>query len=551
MHNVSQAYKDQINKPMRNPQHIHIIIFGNDYNRFTKSGTIVFEINTNNPNTDIMFLDSNWTNEVEPAGRKLPQETFSFTFLDIHKQYNPEIVKGEWAKIERQLPVFWEYGYELDDGSIEWIPGSVYLTTGQNDWQGDSRFGKVTINAQSVIGYLSNEDASYDETSVNYYNIVVNNLANSSLFAFTNGWFGWNISTTLQDFDYSTLQSKVLPINQMLQLIAQASGCVLKTDRSGNISMQPFIKGIQNYFRLDFNKIMTLPTVTRYPVLSELSTAFTEVVAGNAMTIPENGMGIDLGTGTNARHVNFAVWPDVLANFYGYRDPAALGNFIKNNLPFYFKQRFTTVDSYLNLEIYEGYRRTMANPYIQTITPNSYFTNLRIINEKTFEVDIKIDLYEANPLYMDRVFMALGFNIRGNPIVESTDIATTVSSDTEGIGERVSVENPFISSPENADILLRNIEYFLTMRNLYGTVQNRGFPEVDAGDTIFFQSTHNFHFPALVLANNINFNGTFGGNAKLLSSDIDEDDIFGLLAKGDQMLSTNTNNGLPLDWRGE
>ena len=118
------------------------------------------------------------------------------------------------------------------------------------------------------------------------------------------------------------------------------------------------------------------------------------------------------------------------------------------------------------------------------------------------------------------------------------------------IGSNATIKNEFIAVEITADNVAGTLSGFLKMRNLYDNVQNRGFPEIDAGDTIFFQSNYNFHFPAFVLANNIKFNGTFSGTMKLLANDIDKNEESGLLVDDMRNLATYTNNGDILDWRG-
>lgn len=538
MYNVSDDYRNQINRPVRNYQYIKIKIF-NTYNiksdllfdsngnalydannlrlNATHADDILLEIDTTVPQDNIDFIDSSWENEIEPMGTKLPIENFSFSFFDRLSQYNPEITGGKWETIEQNRPISWWYGYQLDSGIIEWVKGSTYVTTGSNAWDNTGFIPKVTINASSIISYLENGVTA--KISGTYYKIADNALRVTSLPIMQNNWFTWIIDDVLKTYKSDFLLERALPLNQMLQLISQAAGCILKTDRDGNITIKQYNDTMLQYWRMGYDKILSIPQVTQYPILLSLSMSYSTVAPGDFVTIRSTA-----NPDSDYFYIEAVNFQNTLSSGWGYR-------------------RFYLSEPFINCEVVTAER----------LDQGTWAKKTNYSLEQINTTQIKISAFAVKE---SGVYTRWRFTVKGQPFVETS--ANNTVNYPSSTGDVAEIENAFITSSDDADRMMQYMQYFLQMRNMYSGVNNRGYPEIDSGDIIYAQSNYNFHFPVIVLANNIKFNGSFSGDMKYLAKNIDENTIFGLITDNNisrpvQLLATGgiIEDGAIqiLDWR--
>lgn len=101
--------------------------------------------------------------------------------------------------------------------------------------------------------------------------------------------------------------------------------------------------------------------------------------------------------------------------------------------------------------------------------------------------------------------------ITGNRITESTVV---VSYPVANSGETDSEENPLITSDEMSDALANHVKTYLQMRNTYDA-DYRGNPELEVGDIIGLQTLYTDEMDALILVDEITFNGSLSGKLKV------------------------------------
>lgn len=101
--------------------------------------------------------------------------------------------------------------------------------------------------------------------------------------------------------------------------------------------------------------------------------------------------------------------------------------------------------------------------------------------------------------------------ITGKTLNENT-IVKTYPIDVEG--EVDTEENPLVTSDSLADDLALWVSTYLQMRNTYDA-EYRGNPEVEVGDIIGLQTRYTNEMDALVLVDNIDFNGSLSGKLKV------------------------------------
>lgn len=69
--------------------------------------------------TDKDLISVKQKHDVDPLSRRLPKETFSFTIHDYDMRYDPDNPRGIYAYIDTRSPISIQYGYDLDDGTVE------------------------------------------------------------------------------------------------------------------------------------------------------------------------------------------------------------------------------------------------------------------------------------------------------------------------------------------------------------------------------------------------------------------------------------------------
>ena len=83
--------------------------------------------------TDVNITEALWKRELDLINAKLPVNGFDFTIIDKERQYDPENALGIFQYLEEQQPCKFSFGYELNDGSVEWFVGGNTFTSGEVD----------------------------------------------------------------------------------------------------------------------------------------------------------------------------------------------------------------------------------------------------------------------------------------------------------------------------------------------------------------------------------------------------------------------------------
>lgn len=227
--------------------------------------------------TEDTLTDSSWKRSNDLMNTILPDESFMFTFLDPDKDYNPDNPQGLWEYIETGQQVQFSYGYQLDNETIEWIPGSRYLTDGSVNIVNGNSLPEVTFNTVSQIQALTD-----------VYEQGVYSASGATLYALADGLLQWAgvvdaygnkkyiLDDTLKNF-VTTAPLPMLPVNQLLQIIANEGMCLLFTDRNGYTNIAPR-KTSASGFAFTFNDVKdTAPDTSKYPFLKNLSVKFSMV----------------------------------------------------------------------------------------------------------------------------------------------------------------------------------------------------------------------------------------------------------------------------------
>lgn len=203
---------------------------------------VLYGLNVQFVNKDIVSTQQK--HDVDPLSRRLPTETMQFTILDYEHKYDPDNPAGIYAYVDKNSPIEIQFGYELPDGSVEWIKPDNYVLNAKPSAQNN----QATFNGTGLIGSLTGTFYKSKLGSKSLYNMAEEVLLDAGLTLTEQGTNPWEIDEALKDM----FTTAALPIDthmNCLQLIAHAACCRLYTDDDNIIHIRPFgvtVIGIYN-----------------------------------------------------------------------------------------------------------------------------------------------------------------------------------------------------------------------------------------------------------------------------------------------------------------
>ena len=201
-----------------------LIVFRKMYETNTRARVynVKFGIGYSFSNDDV--LDSQLSRVVSPISEFLPQFDFSITLKNYDRYFDVDNPNSAINFLTTESIVSVKYGYLLDSGFIEWVPGQKLRCA---EWESDNK--SATIRCTDVLRDL---DAEFNGTSYNANGVSFGDLAEVVLDAA--GITEYSIDASM----YSISTPLPLPhasYKELLQMIANASQCVLTFDRDGKV----------------------------------------------------------------------------------------------------------------------------------------------------------------------------------------------------------------------------------------------------------------------------------------------------------------------------
>jgi hypothetical protein len=182
--------------------------------------------------TDENLISAESKEKTTMINSELPTHTFKFTIDNMNKLFNPDNPQGWYRYILQQQPISYEWGYQLDDGTIEWILGGKMLLTGSVE-VGENQ---VSFSTTSLINYLTKvyKKGVYNSSGRSLYDLAVDVLEDSNIDSSQYSlWIG--LKSIKTDAPLPKLEAR-----QLLQIIATTGNCILFTNRENVINIQPF-----------------------------------------------------------------------------------------------------------------------------------------------------------------------------------------------------------------------------------------------------------------------------------------------------------------------
>lgn len=217
---------------------------------------------------DDILTSVEFHSECDVISTKLPTYSVTFKFLDVNQEYDPESPSELWNYLESGQTVSTTIGYELDNGLVEWIPVASSFTTGEVNIDKSGSLQSVEIKSVGLLNLLTNTYyfGVYRETPISLYDLAIELLTSIEYEQTV------VLDDTLNDI-YTVAPLPVIPINECLQLIANAGLCVLSTSREGSISIEKAPTSYED-FNMDFAKMKDYPVTKKYPQLRNLISGY-------------------------------------------------------------------------------------------------------------------------------------------------------------------------------------------------------------------------------------------------------------------------------------
>lgn len=553
---------------------------------------VLYGLNVQFVNKDIVSTQQK--HDVDPLSRKLPTETMQFTILDYEHKYDPDNPAGIYAYVDKNSPIEIQFGYELPDGSVEWLKPDNYVLNAKPSAQNN----QATFNGTGLIGSLTGTFYKSKLGSKSLYDMAEEVLLDAGLTLTEQGTNPWEIDEALKDM----FTTAALPIDthmNCLQLIAHAACCRLYTDDDNIIHIRPFgvtVIGIYNGVWADNGHVWfsEWDTVDKGNTAENTYATFElnrwTLGGENQIILPDSNAGqrgyiSEAMTGTDGSFSNppiftktFDVPHDlpvlairfdtVLDEFPGavqvkyYHDDALLDTqtatidsvevYVSSNLAIECTKIEVTMIG--NLPYRRGrvtkvyYRETDFTLDFTSIGENSQkiskIDELKSVSVARYSYTASNDtstLFEGTTteteLHVEFSGLAqdVQISVSGGTLVSSniyaraadlvlssgtktvkitgktlTENSVVVSYPVAQSGEIDKEENPLITNDTMCQALADHVKNYLQMRNTY-EASYRGNPEMEVGDIIGLQTLYTDEMDALILVDEITFDGSLSG----------------------------------------
>lgn len=557
---------------------------------------VLYGITVKFTNRDIVSTKQN--HDVDPLSRRLPKETMTFTIWDLEHRYDPDNPQGIYAYIDENAPVSIQFGYELPDGSVEWLKPDRYVLNGKPTAKDD----QATFTGTGLIGGLTGTFYKSKLGRKNLYDMAEEVLLDADLTLTEEEKHPWEIDESLK----TMFTTAVLPINthmNCLQLIAHAARCRLFTDDDNIIHIKPFgvtVTGIYSgvwadsghlwysewdtvdkgnqfgntYATLELNRWGldggaqvviedTDPAKTGYvsDSMSSEDGAFSGVSFTRTFDVSHDLPVVALNFDTSINEYPASIQVryfkgDTVVDTVTVTDISSSEVMVSSNKAFdctmievipltalpntrlrITKVYYRETDFTLNFStIAERGQSISKIDRLKAVSVARYGYNVDTDIQTVFEgttvethyhvefsglaQDINISV-SGGSLISSQVYAAAAdlvlssgtktVTITGKPLTESSAV---VSYPVAQEGETDKEENPLITNDEMCAALAAHFMKYLQMRNTYDTTY-RGNPEMEVGDIIGLQTAYTAEMDALVLVDEITFNGSLSGKMKV------------------------------------
>ena len=175
------------------------------------------------------ILSATKKEHISPIMEELPTIDFDLTVDNKNRAYDIENEESavNFLEVGQEISVI--YGQELEDGTVEWLPGA---TVNLREWSADDE--EMSFSATDRFEDLDGTyyKGKYRQEGISLYDLAVDVMEDAGIDPRTY-WFDSYLNDVIVHNPMP-----VVPHREALQLIANAGRCILYQDRSGKIFMK-------------------------------------------------------------------------------------------------------------------------------------------------------------------------------------------------------------------------------------------------------------------------------------------------------------------------
>jgi len=174
------------------------------------------------------LIKTSYATSVDFVSLTLTKKSLAFVIDNMNQLYNPLNPQGMTAFMDERQPIEIDYGYTLDDGSVEWIVGDNLVLESAPVVAGDQATFTAVDNLSNLTGMFSH--GLYRPSGITLYDLAEEVLTDAGVEHYI-----------IDEHLRSVITKAALPVathRECLQIIANAGQCILYTDRTGAIKLE-------------------------------------------------------------------------------------------------------------------------------------------------------------------------------------------------------------------------------------------------------------------------------------------------------------------------
>lgn len=206
------------------------------------------------------IMDSSLNRGISPISANLPQFDLTVTLKNLDHYFDVDNPDSAINFLSPDIDVTVQYGYELDSGRVEWVPGQTLKCS---EWMSDNM--TATLVCHDFLRNLNSEyyGGVYDPDGKTYAELAEEVLASAGITEYY-------LDPVLSE------KSTKLPVPKMshkeaLQLIANACCCIMTFDREGHLRIQTVDYNIPlGEFRMEKRDMTSYPEAARQETVKDI-----------------------------------------------------------------------------------------------------------------------------------------------------------------------------------------------------------------------------------------------------------------------------------------
>ena len=225
------SVRGYVDAPFENVKSIKMIIASWSVQNWRARITeILFGVQLKFSNDDISSATLNTSSSL--ISESLPVANLNFTINNYDKFFDPMLQQGYSKYLTERQRVEIKWGFSVDSETIQWLdPWIFYL----NEWSIPTDELQVSIKASSRLDFLTTAYSKgvYTGGDITFKTFTETILRQSSIIRETRGETPWELDPVLSKLK-TRAPAPYEAVNAILQLVANATGCVLDTNLQNN-----------------------------------------------------------------------------------------------------------------------------------------------------------------------------------------------------------------------------------------------------------------------------------------------------------------------------